>query len=165
MTGWACRLNCCWSSPGQSFLGPSPAGVMTFHCLRFKTPPTWRAKSPYLLVYAPETGWPSYTPRYWVPFSSPPTTRRATVEVLDTAFTRPIRLNGAGFNYLSIGTNLLLLFLLIKLTHSTSSCKLRILVARAVNGARKNVLLLLPDIILKRLSVNQLTASFSWFLA
>jgi hypothetical protein len=24
------------------------------------------------------TGWPSYTPRYWVPFSSPPTTRRAT---------------------------------------------------------------------------------------
>jgi hypothetical protein len=25
--------------------------------------------------------WPSYTPRHWVPFSSPPTTRRATVEV------------------------------------------------------------------------------------
>jgi hypothetical protein len=27
--------------------------------------------SPYL--YPPGTGWPSYTPRHWVPFSSPPT--------------------------------------------------------------------------------------------
>jgi hypothetical protein len=31
-----------------------------FHCLRFKTPPTWRARSPYL--YPQGTGWPSYTP-------------------------------------------------------------------------------------------------------
>jgi hypothetical protein len=29
-----------------------------------------------------------YTPRYWVPFSSPPTTRRAMVEVFQTAWTR-----------------------------------------------------------------------------
>jgi hypothetical protein len=43
--------------------------MTTFHCLRFATPS--------------ETGWPSYTPRQWVPFSSPPTTRRATVEVFD----------------------------------------------------------------------------------
>jgi hypothetical protein len=28
--------------------------------------PTWRARSPYL--YPPGTGWPSYTPRHWVPF-------------------------------------------------------------------------------------------------
>jgi hypothetical protein len=48
-----------------------------FYRLRFETPPTWRARSPYL--YPPGAGWPSYTPRYWVPFSSPPTTRRATV--------------------------------------------------------------------------------------
>jgi hypothetical protein len=33
-----------------------------------------------LYLYIPGTGWPSYTPRHWVPFSSPPTTRRATVE-------------------------------------------------------------------------------------
>jgi hypothetical protein len=45
-----------------------------FYCLRFETPPTWRARSPYL--YPPGTGWPSYTLRYWVPFSSSPTTRR-----------------------------------------------------------------------------------------
>jgi hypothetical protein len=28
-------------------------------------PPTWRTRSPYL--YPLETGWPSYTPRHWVP--------------------------------------------------------------------------------------------------
>jgi hypothetical protein len=31
--------NCCWPSPAQSFLGPSPAGLMTiFYCLRFESP-------------------------------------------------------------------------------------------------------------------------------
>jgi hypothetical protein len=32
-------------------------------------------------------------PRYWVPFSSPPTTRRATVEVFDPASTRASSFN------------------------------------------------------------------------
>jgi hypothetical protein len=33
-------------------------------------------------VYVPPVrGWPSYTPRHWVPSSSPSTPRRATVEV------------------------------------------------------------------------------------
>jgi hypothetical protein len=60
------------------------AGLMTtFYCLRFETPPTWRARSRYL--YRPRTVWPGYTPKHWVPFSSPPTTRRATVEALDPA--------------------------------------------------------------------------------
>jgi hypothetical protein len=36
-----------------------------------------RSRSPYL--YSPGTGWPIYTPRHWVPFSSPPRTRRCTV--------------------------------------------------------------------------------------
>jgi hypothetical protein len=45
-----------------------------FTVFRFEIPPTWRARSPYL--YPPGTGWPGYTPRHWVPFSSPPTTRR-----------------------------------------------------------------------------------------
>jgi hypothetical protein len=61
--------NCCWSSPAQSFLGPSPAGLVTIiYCLKFETPPTWRVRSPYL--YPPGTGWSSYTPRHWVPFST-----------------------------------------------------------------------------------------------
>jgi hypothetical protein len=79
--------NCCWSSPAQSFSGPSPSGLMTvFYCLRFEIPPTWRVRS--LNLYPPGTGWPSYTPRQWVPFLSSPTTRRATVEVFEPASSR-----------------------------------------------------------------------------
>jgi hypothetical protein len=79
--------NCCWSSPAQSFSGQNPAGLMTtFYCLRFETPLTWKARSPYL--YHPGTERPGYTSRHWVPFSSPPTTRRAKVHVFDPASTR-----------------------------------------------------------------------------
>jgi hypothetical protein len=47
--------NFSWHSPAQSFSGPSSAGLMaTFYCLRFETPPTWRARSPYL--YPQEQG-------------------------------------------------------------------------------------------------------------
>jgi hypothetical protein len=87
------QLNTCGRSPyitsslTQSFLGPSHAGLVAiFYCLRFETPPTWRARSPYL--YPPGAGWPSYTARHWVPFSSSPTTRRATVEAFEPASTR-----------------------------------------------------------------------------
>jgi hypothetical protein len=52
--------NCCWPSSVQSFWGPSPLGLATiFYCLRFETP-----------------------------FSSPPMTRRFTVEVFETVSTR-----------------------------------------------------------------------------
>jgi hypothetical protein len=78
--------NCCWSSPAQSFSGQSPAGLMNiFYCLKFETPPTWRTRFPYL--YSPGTRWPSYTPRPWVPSSSPPTTHRAMMEAFDSAST------------------------------------------------------------------------------
>jgi hypothetical protein len=56
-----------------------------FYCLRFETPQPWKARSPYLCH--PGTGWPSYTPRHWVPFSSPPTTSRARVEELEPTST------------------------------------------------------------------------------
>jgi hypothetical protein len=53
---------CCWPSPAQSFSSPSPARLMTtFYCLRFKIPPTWKARSPYL--YPTGTRWPSCTPK------------------------------------------------------------------------------------------------------
>jgi hypothetical protein len=54
----------------------------------FTVSQTYRAKSPYL--YSPETWWPSYNPKHWVPFSSAPTNRRATVEVFDLTSTRDI---------------------------------------------------------------------------
>jgi hypothetical protein len=72
--------NCCWSSPAQSFSGPSPAGLI------FETSPTWRARPLHLCL--PRNRWPSYTPKHWVHFSSPPTTRRATVEVFEPATMR-----------------------------------------------------------------------------
>jgi hypothetical protein len=83
--GWAVVYNC-WSTSTQSFWGPSPEGFMiTFYCLRFDTPPTWRARS--LHIYPPETRWPSYTHRHWIPFSLPQATRKATAEVFEPAST------------------------------------------------------------------------------
>jgi hypothetical protein len=52
----------------------------------FERSQTWRTRYPYL--YSPGTGWPSYTSRLWVPFSLSPTTRKATVEIFDPAYTR-----------------------------------------------------------------------------
>jgi hypothetical protein len=62
--------------------------MSTFYCLRFETPSTWWARSPYL--YPPGTRWSSYTLRHWVPFSLPPTTRKGAVEVFDPASTQLI---------------------------------------------------------------------------
>jgi hypothetical protein len=77
---------CYWFWPAQSLSRPSPVGLMTiFYCLRFQTPPTRWARSPYL--HPPGTGWPRYTPRHWIPFPSPPTTCRATMEVFEPAST------------------------------------------------------------------------------
>jgi hypothetical protein len=85
--------NCCWSSPGQSFSDHSLVGLITtFYCLQFEIPPTWWARSPHL--YPPGTGWPGYTPRQWVPFSLPPTTRRAMEKVFDSTSIRdPARMS------------------------------------------------------------------------
>jgi hypothetical protein len=56
---------CCWPLPAQYFSGPSPLGLETiFYCLRFETS-----------------------------FSSPPTTRRVTVEVFDSTSIRVIPSN------------------------------------------------------------------------
>jgi hypothetical protein len=80
--------SCCFPSPRQPFSGTSPTGLMTiFYCLRLETPPTWRARFPYL--YPSGTGWCSYIPRHRVPFSSLPATSRATVEVFETAALAP----------------------------------------------------------------------------
>jgi hypothetical protein len=87
--------NCCWPLPTQSFSGSSPERLMTiFYCLRFETPPTWKARSLYL--YPPGTGWSICIPRHWVTFSSPPTTHRTTVEVFEPASTWVVRVFGSG---------------------------------------------------------------------
>jgi hypothetical protein len=74
----------CQCSPARVWVpwGSRPCFIVPI----LETPPTWRARSPYL--YPPETGWPRYTPGHWVPFPSPLTTRRATVVVFYPASTR-----------------------------------------------------------------------------
>jgi hypothetical protein len=84
--------NYCWYSVAQSFLGLSPTGIVTiFYCLSFETPQTLRARSLYL--YPTGRRWPSYTPRHWVPFSSPHTALRTTVKVFENASTRESRIH------------------------------------------------------------------------
>jgi hypothetical protein len=63
----------------QSLSSPSRSEPETIFTVSFETPPTWRARFPYL--YPPITWWPSYTPRHWALFTSYLTTRRATVEI------------------------------------------------------------------------------------
>jgi hypothetical protein len=84
--GWVCRLQLLLALASAVILGSASCGTWHFTASDLRLPQTWRARSPYL--YLPGTGWPSYTPRHWAPFSSPPTTRRATVEVFDRASTR-----------------------------------------------------------------------------
>jgi hypothetical protein len=72
----------------QSLSGPSPAELMTTsYCLIWEYPPppstTWRTSSLYLCL--PGTGWPSYTPGYWVPFSLP-LTREAEWTLFQTHY-------------------------------------------------------------------------------
>jgi hypothetical protein len=60
-----------WATLAQSFSGPSPAGLNTmFNYPIFWDSPNLEGQVPVLM-----------SPGHWVPFSSPLTTRRATVEV------------------------------------------------------------------------------------
>jgi hypothetical protein len=67
--------NCFWALPEQSLWGPSPAELRQYFTVSFETHSTWSARSLYL--YHPGTGWPSYTPGHWDPFSLPLTIPRA----------------------------------------------------------------------------------------
>jgi hypothetical protein len=84
--GRVCRLQLLLAL-ASAFSGPSPAGFVTiFYCLRFETPQTG---SPGPRIYIPqEQGGSVITPGHWVPFSSPPTIRKSTVEVFESASTR-----------------------------------------------------------------------------
>jgi hypothetical protein len=79
--GWVCRLQLLLAFASAVILGSQSLGTHD-HMLLSQTrdSPTWSVRSLYL--YTPGTRWPSYTPRHWVPFPSPSTSRRATMEVL-----------------------------------------------------------------------------------
>jgi hypothetical protein len=78
---WICRLQLLLASPVQSFLGPSPAGLMTiFYCLRFDIPPfcqsyfTTGGLTPISLSWrqAPWDSWPEFFSPQLNPFDISP---------------------------------------------------------------------------------------------
>jgi hypothetical protein len=83
--GWVCRLQFLQVF-ASAFILRSESRRTHDHILlsQMLDSPTLEPRSPYL--YPPGTGWSSYTPRHWVLFPSPFTTRRATVEVIRTLF-------------------------------------------------------------------------------
>jgi hypothetical protein len=63
--------------------------IFFFFCWSSAVRPTPNLEDPISMYLCPlVTGWPRHTPRHRVPFSSPYTTRRATVEVFWAASTR-----------------------------------------------------------------------------
>jgi hypothetical protein len=84
---WVCRLELLLVLASAVILRFESRGTHDYTLLsQIRVSARWRATSPYLCP--PRTGWPGYIPRHWVPFSSPPTTRRVTAEVFDPATTR-----------------------------------------------------------------------------
>jgi hypothetical protein len=77
--------NCCWLCQHSDFwvwVLRDSWPYFTVSDLRFPQP-----EGPGPRLYPPGTGWLSYTPKQWVPFSSPPMTRMVTVEVFTPAST------------------------------------------------------------------------------
>jgi hypothetical protein len=76
MRGWVCHLQMLLALASTVILSSESHGTHDhILLLRFETPSTCRARSLYLC--SPGAELPSYNPRHWVPFSSPPTTCRA----------------------------------------------------------------------------------------
>jgi hypothetical protein len=64
--GWVCSIQLLLAFASTLILRSDSRGTRDiFYSLKFETPPTWRARFPYL--YPPGTGWSSYTPRHWFP--------------------------------------------------------------------------------------------------
>jgi hypothetical protein len=79
MRGRVCNLQLLQSLASAVPLGSESCETQDHIFQISETPPTWRARSPYL--YPPGIGWPSYTPGDWIPFWLLLTTCRAVVEV------------------------------------------------------------------------------------
>jgi hypothetical protein len=79
--GWVRRLQLLLALVSAVIPESESRGTQDYILLsQIRDSPTWRVRSTHW--YPPGTGWPGYTPRHWVPFSSLSTTRRVTVEVL-----------------------------------------------------------------------------------
>jgi hypothetical protein len=85
---WVCRLQLVLVLASAVILRPESRETHDHILLsQIRDSPNLNGQVPVFL--SPGTEWPSYTPRHWVPFSSPPTciTRRATVHIFEPAST------------------------------------------------------------------------------
>jgi hypothetical protein len=83
-SGWVCRLQLLLFLARAVIFRSESHGVHDHISLsQILDFTTWRARFPHL--YTPGTGWPIFTPKHCVSFTSPSTIRRATVEVFNTA--------------------------------------------------------------------------------
>jgi hypothetical protein len=80
--GWVCRLQLLLVLASAVILRSESRRTHDHILLsRIRDSPNLEGQVPMFI--SPRTGWPGYTPRHWVPISSPPTTHRATMEVFD----------------------------------------------------------------------------------
>jgi hypothetical protein len=87
--GWVCRLQLLLVLASAVILSSESCGTHDHILLsQIRDSPKLEGQDPVFI--SPRTEWPSYTPRHWVPFSSPPTTLKATVEVFDPASGRTL---------------------------------------------------------------------------
>jgi hypothetical protein len=77
--GWVCRLQLLLALASAIILGSS------FTVSNLRVP---QSSGPGQRIFIQGTGWPRYTLRHWIPLLSPPTTRRAAVEVFEPTSTR-----------------------------------------------------------------------------
>jgi hypothetical protein len=84
MRGWVCHLQLLLVLASAVILRSESRGTHDHILLpHIRDSPNLEGRS--LDLYSPGTGWPGYIRRHWVPFSAPPTTRKATVEVFDSS--------------------------------------------------------------------------------
>jgi hypothetical protein len=85
--GGSVVYNCSWVLASAVILRSESRGTHD-HILmsQIRDGPTWKARYPYLHLSG--TGWPGYTPRHLIPFSSLPTACTDTVEVFEPTSTR-----------------------------------------------------------------------------
>jgi hypothetical protein len=84
--GWVCCLQLLLAFASAVILGSESRGTHHILLSQIRDFPNLEGQVPIFI--SPGTEWPIYIPRHRVPFSSPPTTRRATVEVFEPASTR-----------------------------------------------------------------------------
>jgi hypothetical protein len=82
-----CRLQLLLALASAVTLGPESRGTND-HISLSQDSRLPNLEDQVILFISPGTGWPSYTHRHWVTFSSPPTASRVTVEVFEPTSTR-----------------------------------------------------------------------------